>query len=145
MLNWGLVISLVLTTLANPLVCCCAVRHRADAPTSLAQGLQHRAGCCAHRDGTPSDSHGSHEQDHGPCRCKEHGKPPATVQPSGPDLDLMLRVAAALDFGETFALWDAYGAGLTLAPEEARGDAGGVSFPHLSGREILSTLQTLRC
>jgi hypothetical protein len=148
MSRFPLVISLVLATLANPMVCCCA-----RAPVEMRQGRmetsgdRHHAGCCSHHGSHSSSTKrpGSDSSKREPCRCPEHGHQPiAAVDTSSADVGALLQLASVL--AESVPVLSTLGCEISLSGWKPFGDSGlAIAFPHLSPRDILSALQSLRC
>lgn len=148
MFRLTLVITLALAALANPLVCCCAsasvdVRQKRMETSSE----RHHSGCCSHhhRHSSSTKRPISDSSKRAPCRCPEHGhQPVATVDTSSADVSSLIQLASAL--AQSVPVLSSLGGEISLSGWKSFGDSGlAIAFPHLSARDILSALQTLRC
>lgn len=145
MVRIGLSVYLMLATLAGPSLCCCRLSHL-SAPFATwirnthANAAASNRSCCQHH-GPAKDSQPSKSPDGSSCPCQGRcSETPALtlLEAEGTaklHRDLNAQVVVDCDFLPTLAMSSA---ALTLF-------SSALSSPVLTGRDILSTLHTLRC
>jgi hypothetical protein len=154
MFRVGLSITLVLSMMPGPWLCCCTA-----ARLSTAAGLGQREArpqaspsprkhgcCCCHDDTQPAGGKDARPASQGPlpvrhhCPCRERQSDQAVLPPAG-------AVSAQSHFPHDAPATPAAGAVTSLPARVARlhGEGAGRHLPFLSARDILRALHVLRC